>query len=224
MNVLSAPATRWCALHNIQMIPNNPLIGLNFQQLHDFSGALGAAPMATKLSTAIAPGDTTDHGGRGTIEPGDRPETPSGRMPRWAMSFIIGTNPSESVRITAITQLASGQRDLDSHTRQPGEGLSRGHRRVGGLQSGISPDLLEVPQRPARAGHHESRMWWSTVIGMEAVTRTPARWDALPEAVSRLGSGLRTGDRSSQRAALAGDRRFSFLRGSSWARLRKHDQ
>jgi hypothetical protein len=58
MNVLSAPATRWCALHNIQMIPNNPLIGLNFQVLHDFSGALGAAPMATKLSVAIAPGDT----------------------------------------------------------------------------------------------------------------------------------------------------------------------
>ena len=154
MNVFSAPATRWCALHNIQMIPNNPLIGLNFQQLHDFSGALGAAPMATKLSTAIAPGDTkitVDGEPLSLATAGDpvRQDAAVGDV------FIIGTNPSESVRITAISQACRRPAHLDSYPRQPGEGISRRHRRVGGLQSGISPDLLEVPQRPARAGHHE---------------------------------------------------------------------
>jgi hypothetical protein len=109
MNVLSAPATRWCALHNIQMIPGNPLVGLNFQQLHDFSGGLGAAPMATKLSTAIAPGD-------GTITVDGEPVSlaTAGDPVRQAAAvgdaFIIGANPTESVRITAITQLPNGQR------------------------------------------------------------------------------------------------------------------
>jgi hypothetical protein len=109
MNVFSAPATRWCALHNIQMIPNNPLIGLNFQQLHDFSGALGAAPMATKLSTAIAPGDTKI---TGDGEPASLSTTPDPVRQDAAVgdAFIIGTNPAESVRITAISQDPSGKR------------------------------------------------------------------------------------------------------------------
>ena len=109
MNVLSAPATRWCALHNIQMIPNNPLIGLNFQQLHDFSGVLGAAPMATKLSTAIGPGDTaiTVDGEPVSLATAGDPVRQSAAV---GDAFVIGTNPSESVQITAITQLPTGQR------------------------------------------------------------------------------------------------------------------
>ena len=109
MNVLSAPATRWCALHNIQMIPNNPLVGLNFQQLHDFSGALGAAPMATKLSTAIAPGDTkiTVDGEPLSLATAGDPVRQDAAV---GDAFIIGTNPTESVRITDITQLPNGQR------------------------------------------------------------------------------------------------------------------
>ena len=109
MNVLSAPATRWCALHNIQLIPNNPLVGLNFQQLHDFSGALGAAPMATKLTTAIAPGDTkitVDGEPLSMATAGDPVRQDAAVGDR----FIIGTNPTESVRITDITQLPNGQR------------------------------------------------------------------------------------------------------------------
>ena len=154
MNVLTAPATRWCALHNIQMIPNNPLIGLNFQQLHDFSGALGAAPMATKLSAAIAPGDktiTVDGEPLSLATAGD----PVRQNAAVGDNFIIGANPTESVRITAITQLRHWPARLDSHPRQPGEVISRRHGGVGGLQSWISPDLLEVPQRPARSGHHQ---------------------------------------------------------------------
>ncbi len=109
MNVFSAPATRWCALHNIQMIPNNPLIGLNFQQLHDFSGALGAAPMATKLTAAITPGDTkiiVDGEPSSLATAGDpvRQDAAVGDV------FIIGTNPSESVRIAAISQGPGSQR------------------------------------------------------------------------------------------------------------------
>jgi hypothetical protein len=109
MNVLSAPATRWCALHNIQMIPNNPLIGLNFQQLHDFSGVLGAAPMATKLSAPITPGDTaiTVDGEPASLATAGDPVRQSAAV---GDAFVIGTNPSESVRITAITQLPTGQR------------------------------------------------------------------------------------------------------------------
>ena len=121
MNVFSAPATRWCALHNIQMIPNNPLIGLNFQQLHDFSGALGAAPMATKLTAAIAPGDkkiTVDGEPSSLATAGDpvRQDAAVGDV------FIIGTNPSESVRITAISQASQAASAIWTVTRrQPGE-------------------------------------------------------------------------------------------------------
>ena len=109
MNVLSAPATRWCALHNIQMIPNNPLVGLNFQQLHDLSGTLGSAPMATKLSNAIAPGDTTitvDGEPMSLATAGD----PVRQDAAVGDAFVIGASPTESVRITAITQLPTGQR------------------------------------------------------------------------------------------------------------------
>jgi hypothetical protein len=100
MNVFSAPATRWCALHNIQMIPSNPLIGLNFQQLHDFSGAVGTAPMATKLSAAIAQGDAsiTVDGEPLSMATAD----PVRQTAAVGDVFIIGTNPTESVRITAI--------------------------------------------------------------------------------------------------------------------------
>ena len=110
MNVFSAPATRWCALHNIQMIPGNPLVGLNFQQLHDFSGGLGTAPMATRLSTAITPGDT-----KITVDGEPVSLATAGDSVRQAAAvgdvFIIGTNPAEAVRIAAITQgPAAGQR------------------------------------------------------------------------------------------------------------------
>lgn len=109
MNVFSAPATRWCGLHNIQMIPNNPLIGLNFQQLHDPSGLIGTALMATKLSNSIAPGDATINVDGEPISQatgGDpvRQDAAVGDV------FIIGTDPSEKVRITNITALANGQR------------------------------------------------------------------------------------------------------------------
>ncbi|MCX6629063.1 MAG: hypothetical protein NTW28_15705, partial [Candidatus Solibacter sp.] len=109
MNVFSAPTTRWCALHNIQMIPGNPLIGLNFQQLHDSSGAVGTAPMATKLSNAVAPGDTTitvDGEPVSLATAGDpiRQDAAVGDV------FIIGSSSTESVRITGIAQLPNGQR------------------------------------------------------------------------------------------------------------------
>src|ERR1035438_508375 len=106
MNVFSAPATRWCALHNIQMIPNNPLIGLNFQQLHDPNGALGAAKMATKLSNAIAAGDTkiTVDGEPVSLSPAGDPVRQDAAV---GDAFVIDT---ESVRITAIDKLPTGQR------------------------------------------------------------------------------------------------------------------
>lgn len=111
MNVLSAPATRWCALHNIQMIPGNPLVGLNFQQLHDPSGLVGTAPMATKLSTAIAPGDTmiTVDGEPFSLAKGGDPVRQDAAV---GDVFVIGASPTtESVRITGITQgPAPGQR------------------------------------------------------------------------------------------------------------------
>ena len=106
MNVFSAPATRWCALHNIQMIPNNPLIGLNFQQLHDTGGALGAAMMATKLSSAIAAGDTTitvDGEPVSLATAGD----PVHQDAAVGDAFVIDTEP---VTITAIEKLPTGQR------------------------------------------------------------------------------------------------------------------
>ena len=106
MNVFSAPATRWCALHNIQMIPNNPLVGLNFQQLHDPGGALGAAKMATRLSIAITPGDTkiTVDGEPESLSPAGDPVRQDAAV---GDAFVIDT---ETVRITAIDKLPTGQR------------------------------------------------------------------------------------------------------------------
>ncbi len=154
MNVFSAPATRWCALHNIQMIPNNPLIGLNFQQLHDFSGALGAAPMATKLTAAITPGDTKivvdgEPSSLATATDPVRQDAAVGDVVHHRhQSRGVGSNHHD---FPGFQRTAN----LDRYPRQPGEGVSRGHGRVGGLQGGLSPDLLEVPQRPARTGHDE---------------------------------------------------------------------
>ncbi len=101
MNVFSAPATRWCGLHNIQMIPNNPLVGLNFQQLNDSPNAPGASRMATRLSAAVTPGDTTitvDGEPLSLAAAGDpvRQDAAVGDV------FILGDNPAESVHITAI--------------------------------------------------------------------------------------------------------------------------
>jgi hypothetical protein len=106
MNVFSAPATRWCALHSVQMIPNNPLVGLNFQQLHDNSGALGAAMMATRLSSAIAAGDTriTVDGEPASLATAGDPVHQDAAV---GDAFVIDTEP---VRITAIDKLPTGQR------------------------------------------------------------------------------------------------------------------
>jgi len=109
MNVFNSPSTRFCGLHNIQKIPGNPLIGLNFQQLKDFNGSAGTAPMATKLSAAITAGDTTitvDGEPASLAKGGD----PVGQDAAVGDVFGIGTSPTESVRITAITQLPNGQR------------------------------------------------------------------------------------------------------------------
>jgi hypothetical protein len=105
MNVFSAPATRWCALHNIQMIPNNPLVGLNFQQLHDAGGAVGAAMMATKLSNAITAADskiTVDTEPVSLAPAGD----PVHQDAAVGDAFVIDTEP---VTITAIDKLPTGQ-------------------------------------------------------------------------------------------------------------------
>ena len=106
MNVFSAPATRWCALHNIQMIPNNPLVGLNFQQLHDPSLAVGAAPMATKLSSSITAGDTkiTVDGEPVSLAAAGDPVRQDAAV---GDAFVIDTEP---VRITGIDKLPNGQR------------------------------------------------------------------------------------------------------------------
>ena len=50
MNVFTSPSTRYCGLHNVQMVPNSPLISLNFQNLGE-SAALGVAPAITLIVT-----------------------------------------------------------------------------------------------------------------------------------------------------------------------------
>src|ERR1035437_1121501 len=88
------------------MIPNNPLVGLNFQQLHDPNLAVGAAPMATKLSTAITPGDTkiTIDGEPVSLAAAGDPVRQDAAV---GDAFVIDTEP---VRITGIDKLPNGQR------------------------------------------------------------------------------------------------------------------
>ena len=109
MNVFAAPATRFCGLHNIQMVPNNPLISLNFQNLHDAAGGVGNATMATRLAAAVAAGDKTI-----TVEGEPASTAPAGDPVHQDAAagdvFVIGTNPTETVTITAIEPLANGQR------------------------------------------------------------------------------------------------------------------
>jgi hypothetical protein len=106
MNVFSAPATRWCALHNIQMVPGNPLVGLNFQQLHDPASGVGTAAMATKLSGAISAGDTTItvDAEPASLAAGD----PVQQDAAVGDAFVIDT---ERVLIASIRKLATGQRE-----------------------------------------------------------------------------------------------------------------
>jgi hypothetical protein len=106
MNVFSAPATRWCALHNIQMVPGNPLVGLNFQQLHDPASGVGTAAMATKLSGAISAGDTTItvDAEPASLAAGD----PVQQDAAVGDAFVIDT---ERVLIASIRNLATGQRE-----------------------------------------------------------------------------------------------------------------
>ncbi|MEO8592418.1 MAG: hypothetical protein ABI759_03780 [Candidatus Solibacter sp.] len=109
MNVFSVPATRWCGLHNVQMVPENPLISINFQNLHNPGGELGVATMATKLSAAVAAGDKTItvDGEPASTAPGGDPVQQNAAV---GDTFVIGANPSESVKITDIKVMSSGQR------------------------------------------------------------------------------------------------------------------
>ena len=131
MNVLTAPATRWCALHNIQMIPNNPLVGLNFQQLHDFSGALGAAPMATKLSRRHRAGDTNDHRGRRALEHWRPPATRAAGC-RGGRCFHHRHQPHGIGDASpALRQLPNGQRVWTVTRGSQAQRISRRHRSCG---------------------------------------------------------------------------------------------
>ena len=65
--------------------------------------------MATKLSATVGPGDTsiTVDGEPASLATAGDPVRQSAAV---GDAFVIGTGPSESVRITAITQLPTGQR------------------------------------------------------------------------------------------------------------------
>jgi hypothetical protein len=108
MNVFSSPSTRWCGLHNIQLVPNNPLISLNFQNLKE-PGTVGVAPMASKLAAPMTASDKTI-----TIDQEPRSIAPAGDPVHQDAAvgdvFTIGTNPTETVTITGIQALANGQR------------------------------------------------------------------------------------------------------------------
>ena len=217
MNVFSAPATRWCALHSVQMIPNNPLIGLNFQTLHDTSGALGTAMMATKLSSAVLPTDTTItvDGEPLSLATGGDPVHQDAAV---GDAFVIGTSPTESVRITAIGPGPTGQRVWTITRDNPARPFPAGTTVWADCKAGFrltywkflndlhgqdtSNSNVVIDSYWDGGGHDDSGP-------LGRVTEYGSGWAAV----------LRAGDRSSQPAALADYRRFSTLRGSSRVRL-----
>ena len=105
MNVTAAPETRWCMLHSIQQIPNNPLASLNFQLGHFAatynSGNFGSAPLATHLTSAIGAGQAsiTVDGDPKSLDPTDT----------YAQSaavgdvFYIGQSAADTITITGIS-------------------------------------------------------------------------------------------------------------------------
>ncbi len=124
MNVFTSPSTRWCGLHNIQMVPNNPLVSLNFQNLGE-APSVGVAPMATKLAASVAAADKTI-----TVEGEPASTAPAGDPVRQDAAvgdvFMIGTNPTEIVTITGIQALANGQRTWTVTRGSPARAFAAG--------------------------------------------------------------------------------------------------
>ncbi len=57
INLVKNPQSRWCGVHNAKIIPDTPVINLDF---HGLTGTgVGAGPYQVKLTRSIGPGDTT---------------------------------------------------------------------------------------------------------------------------------------------------------------------
>jgi len=114
MNVTAAPETRWCSLHNVQKVPNNQLISINFQELNYFGptwaavGEFGTAPMVTHLSAAITAGQASFlvDGEPSSLDKTD----PFAQAAAPGDVFYIGQNKDDTITINSITPQAGGQR------------------------------------------------------------------------------------------------------------------
>jgi hypothetical protein len=52
------PAARWCGFHNVQLIPGQPVMNMEFHELGG-NGQSGFGPYLSTVTSAVAPGDTT---------------------------------------------------------------------------------------------------------------------------------------------------------------------
>src|SRR5215471_5554226 len=58
MNVMNAKPTRWCGLHNQQLVPGYPLISINYQRLVDWGYGIGTAPWVMHPVANVSATDT----------------------------------------------------------------------------------------------------------------------------------------------------------------------
>jgi len=124
MNVMQAPASKWCGLHNIQPVPGSPLVSINYSRLSDFSGATGTSAQVSNLVSAIGPGDTT-------IVLSGQPAPLNGDPYRQLLAvgdlLALGPDQRETMKIAGITTLANGQlsvqvtRDVANRGAQPAD-------------------------------------------------------------------------------------------------------